>query len=544
MPLLRDIARGLVCALYLLLPAHATAQAPAPPPLSAEDLRTVYTELVHTHDGFAYSLLVLRFTTEERARAAWEQLQKPPNHVQRLDRVYTGLKPWTARLFMLHPAVREKVVSLFEGERTGPVRVPQGWLIAELQAKRVEAAPAFEQVEKFIPGYVAAGNLPSADQLRDDPALRARGRANAIRTVDALNAAPDLDVNLRLSSHERLLSRAILQDRLDLVEALLRRGANPNLCARQFCPVQSAIYRGSRGAVDALLKAGADPNQHDEAIGVLEGPLSAAAFRGDLELAERLIAAGARVNGQGRGEPPLMAAASAANRPMAELLIARGADPFFRSERPPGRGPLDSAERGRNAEFAAWLRSTMRERAKASGHHGWSGWIEQDGRRQALDGAVVMLNRAPFRIVLRMKAGQIAYVAAALDRRLFEEFRSQPRDGALRSTYSISFEGEAQQFLTVFVPGDKADERWGVSQAWFRRPDHSRFASVAETPQGLEHVREIGELTLVGAEGRNSTVPIGDFPGAALYLVLGTRIPMTIADDEVHGAREVELRFR
>lgn len=544
MPLLRVIARGLICALYLLVPALATAQAPAPPALSAEDLRTVYAELVHTHDGFAYSLLVLRFTTEERARAAWEQLRKPPHHVQRLDRVYTGLKPWIARLFMLHPAAREKVVSLFDGERTGPVRVPQGWLIVELQSKRAEAPPAFEQVENFIPGYVAAGILPSAAQLRDDPALRARSRANAIRTVDELNAATDLDVNLLLSSHDRLLTRAVLLDRLDLVDALLRRGANPNLCARQFCPVQSAIYRGSRGAVDALLKAGADPNQHDAAIGVLEGPLAAAAFRGDLDLAQRLLAAGARVNGLGGEEPPLMAAASAANRPMAELLIARGADPFFRSEKPPGRGPLDSAERGRNAEFAAWLRSTMRERAKASGRYDWSGWIEQDGRRQPVDGGPVTLNRAPFRIVVRMKAGQMAYVSAALDRRQFEEFRSQTKDGALRSTYSISFEGEAQQFLTVFVPTGKADERWGVSQAWFRRPDHSRFASVTETPQGPEHVREIRELVLVGDEGRNSTVPIGDFPGAALYLVLGTRIPMTIADDEIHGAREVELRFR
>lgn len=161
-----------------------------------------------------------------------------------------------------------------------------------------------------------------------------------------------------------------------------------------------------------------------------------------------------------------------------------------------------------------------------------------------VDGAPVTLNRAPFRIVVHMKPGQMVYASAALDRRQFEEFRRQPRDGALRSTYNISFEGEAQQFLTVFVPSGQADERWGVSQAWFRRPGHSRFASVAETPQGLEHVREVRELTLVGAEARNSTVPIGDFPGAALYLVLGTRIPMTVADDEVHAPREVELRFR
>lgn len=353
MPLLRVIRGGLVWALCLLGPAPAMAQPPAPPALTAEELRTVYTELVQTHDGFAYSLLALRYATEESALAAWEQLQKPPQRMQRLDRIHQGIKPRVMRLFMLEPAIREKLVSLFEGERIGPVGVRQGWLIIELQAKRAEAAPTFEQIEQFIPGYVAAGILPSAAQLHDDPALRARSRANAIRSVDDLNAAPDLDVNLRLSSYHRLLTRAILQDRLDLVEALLRRGANPDLCARQFCPVQSAIYRGSRGAVDALLKAGADPNQHDESIGVFEGPLSAAAFRGDLELAARLIAAGARVNGQGSGEPPLMAAASAANRSMAELLIARGADPFLRSSRPPGRGPLDLAERGKNAEFAA-----------------------------------------------------------------------------------------------------------------------------------------------------------------------------------------------
>jgi len=541
---MRLLARCAFLAILVTLAAAVRAQAPAPS-MTPEELRAVYVEAVQTHDGFVYNAFLLGYPSEEAARKSWELMQQPRFRLQRMDRIYKNVTARNFYLFQLDPAVRDRIVNLENGRRTGPVNTARGWVIAELVSAAPAPAPAFEQLQPILPAIVAAGGLPSAGELLSNPALRMRTIANAIGTAEQLRAAPgDLDVNQKLSNTGTLLMRAIALGRTDLVEELLRRGANPNQCARKFCPLDSAIFGGSRPIVDLLLKAGADANQSDPAVGVPEGPLGTAAYKGDLELAGRLIAAGAKIDGQGRGETPLMAAAQAGSRPAVEFLLAKGADPFLLTSTAPARNALDAAAVAKNPAFSAWLRQTMRERAAKAGKHAWTGWIEQDGRRSALDGKPVVLKRAPFRIVVRMSPDQLMFASASDGARILEEFRKGDPESALFSTMNISAESDRDDALVVHAAADKG-ERWGGSQAWYRRDDKdTRFSEERQTPQGLELARDVRRLVLIEGDKVLDPVAIGEWKGASLYLVLGTRLHMTYMDDEVFGSRSVELRFR
>lgn len=524
----------------------ATAFAQTPAPLSPEDARLVYTELAQTHDGFIYNFYLARFNSEQDAQAAWQRLQEPRGRALRFDKFYRNMTPLSAYLFALEPALRAKIVTLYAGGRTGPMPLGRGWAIVELIGTKPAPLPGLAESEARLPGLVASGMLPSAEELRSVGALRARTMLNAVRSVDELRALPEgLDVDMKLSSEGTLLERALITQRLDLAEALLKRGANANLCARKFCPLQLAIYRGMRPAVELLLGAGADPNQHDAAAGVEEGPLSAAAYVGNEDIAARLIAAGARVDGRGTAAAPLMGASSKANRAMAEFLVAKGADVFAVTDTKPERTALDFAERSGNSEYAAWLRSIMLKTAAESGAYAWEGWIEQDGARQRIEDRPVTLKRAAFRIVARMKPGMTLFVSASTDPRIFDEFKGQGRNN-LRSNGSISFEDNTGKdvFLVVHGPADKP-EGWGGSQAWWHRnAGETRFTSTRETPEGREHARAVGEFVFPGEGNKPEELQVAKFKGPAVYLVLGNRLRMTVAADEVFMPKLVELRFR
>lgn len=533
----------------------AQAQAPAapPPPLPADEARAVYQELLHTHDGEVYTLNIVGFPTEAAAIDAWAKMNQPPAIGQRLDKAFKGVTPRPRYLFSLEPALRERVVNLGYGGRTGPVKTWRGWAIAELVETRATAAPKFAEVEPSLAGLVASGTLPSAAQLRDDPVLRQRSALNAIQSIDDLRAAPaGLDLNGLRSSYFTPLLHALYLDRLDLVQALLDRGADPNRCAHANCPLRSAILIGSAAAVDVLLKAGANPDGVAPEIGVIATPLVAAAARGDLALARRLIAAGARIEGygdHGEGQTPLMAAAARADRAMADLLLEKGADPMaVRTGIPPAlrmqRSVVDNADASRNSEFAAWLRDMVRSRARASGTYAWAGWIEQDGVRQPIDGRPVTLRKAPFRMIFRMHPERELYVTASTGAEAYARFRKPaPGPAGFHSRGAISAEDDKNRMLVIHAPQPEP-KPWGGSQVWWASGAETRFSASVDTPQGREYTREIGEFVLIDADDKIRELAIEAYPERSLHLIAGTRVRLGWLDDDVFEPRFVELRFR
>ncbi len=121
--------------------------------------------------------------------------------------------------------------------------------------------------------------------------------------------------------------------RRDVVQALLQRGARPNVPSRDqgFTPLHSAVATDAGACqpeiVRLLLEAGADPNIKSREGGT---PLHTAAFTGDLEAAE--------------------------------LLLAYGADPNETSAK--GLTTLDIARDRRNVEVAALLHHAVTNRKR------------------------------------------------------------------------------------------------------------------------------------------------------------------------------------
>lgn len=530
--------------------AFAQGPAVAPTPLSPEEALVVYEELVNTHDGEVYTLNIVGFTTEQEAAAAWQTMNQPPALGLTLDKAFKSVTPRPRYMFSLEPALRERVVNLRFGGRTGPVRTRRGWAIAELLETRAVAAPSFKDVQSALPGLVASGTMPTAEQLSTDPILVKRRELNAIQSAEDLaKARAELDLNMPRSSHFTPLMHALLLGRPELVDALLKRGADANRCAHGNCPLRLAIQIGATASVDRLLKAGAHPDGVAPELGMFTTPLATAASNGDRGLARRLIGAGARIDGHVEGQTPLMAAAARADRAMSELLLDSGADPFarragiapsFRLE----RSVVDMADASGNPQFAAWMRNVLRSHAKRSGAYAWAGAVEQDGIRHPMDGRPVQLRRAPFRIIFRMPADRQAYVSASTSDEAYARFRESTNPSAgFHSRASISAEDDKNRTLVIHAP-QVAPKLWGGSQSWWTTENETRFTASSGTPAGREYIRGIEDFVLIDASDQILDVSIGSYREPAIHLIVGTRIPLGWLDDDVFEPSFVELRFR
>jgi len=140
--------------------------------------------------------------------------------------------------------------------------------------------------------------------------------------------------------------------RRDTVKTLLERGARPNVPSRDqgFTPLHSAVATDAAASESALvrmlLEAGADPNPKSRSG---ETPLHAAAFTGDLEVAE--------------------------------LLLTYGADPNATDAK--SLTPLDIARDRRNTEVAALLHRAAANRSASSGAPARATAAEADTLRPA-----------------------------------------------------------------------------------------------------------------------------------------------------------------
>jgi uncharacterized protein len=152
-----------------------------------------------------------------------------------------------------------------------------------------------------------------------------------------------VDVNAAQRDGTTALHWATHWDDVDLVDRLLRAGANPNAVNDLGVPPLSlACTNLSAKTVARLLDGGANP---DGALRTGETALMTASRGGGLEIVRLLLARHANVNAveRVRGQTALMWAAAASHPDIVDLLIRNGADVQARSNR--GSTPLLFAAR-------------------------------------------------------------------------------------------------------------------------------------------------------------------------------------------------------
>ena len=133
--------------------------------------------------------------------------------------------------------------------------------------------------------------------------------------------------NAEFPSGETVLMTASFAGNVDVVKALLARGANVNATeiAKGQTALMWAVSEGHRDVVRALLDQGADVNAHSTGQFT---PLLFAARGGDVELARMLLVAGADINARGADDnTPLLIATFRRHVNLAKALLDAGADP-------------------------------------------------------------------------------------------------------------------------------------------------------------------------------------------------------------------------
>jgi uncharacterized protein len=180
-------------------------------------------------------------------------------------------------------------------------------------------------------GSAAGSELADAAMKRNMAALR------SLLTQKA-------DVNAAQSDGATALHWAVHFDDIDMVDLLIRAGANVKAANRLgVTPLALACINGNGGLIERLLKAGADANAPLSDLG--ETPLMMAARTGNAAAVKVLLDHGADVNAveKVKGQTALMWAASERHAAAAMALIEHGADVNARSKitSTQGRGLYD-----------------------------------------------------------------------------------------------------------------------------------------------------------------------------------------------------------
>jgi ankyrin repeat protein len=167
-------------------------------------------------------------------------------------------------------------------------------------------------------------------ESEDTPALHWIIRSKNIKAISrALEAGADPNEKDRLIGREcaplhvavELSEKAEPARVMAAVELLLKHGADINAVSDEGTALQLAVEQGQDAIARGLLALGADPrrgNKHGKT------PLHAAVRRGDREMIEALLAAGADINAQHRDRSVLGEAAWAGHLALIPWLLDKG----------------------------------------------------------------------------------------------------------------------------------------------------------------------------------------------------------------------------
>ncbi|MEM6989263.1 MAG: ankyrin repeat domain-containing protein [Myxococcota bacterium] len=188
--------------------------------------------------------------------------------------------------------------------------------------------------------------------------LRAACDAGLFDACDAipLEVMPD---ELTLPE-DLVLGEAVGRGDLPQVEALLRKGHDPNATDHDTVLLHTALARKYWRVAERLLAAGANPNVLAGGVSMYRNDpalIVAIKNRGD-SVVGRLLSSGARIDLSGaRGSTALHEALRTKSKPTVKLLLGRGASVRYRAY--DGRSALDIAAAIDDPEFLTWVLSRL-----------------------------------------------------------------------------------------------------------------------------------------------------------------------------------------
>jgi len=532
----------------------ATADAQRRLQLKPEQLVALYLEAAAVHDGMVYTIDFARFADCSEARRVVSDLDAASNRLKPLRQIVKTSRYADRYLFAMEPELREQARSMKDGERTGIKMASGECLVAEIVDSKAKPMLEPKELGPVLPLIVDRGWLPHPDLLQQDAKLRSRTVANKVRSVADIEAAPDgFDFNTVRSDGHTILTHALLLNKIDVANAALERGANPNLCGPRYCPIQLALTlrdrQQAREMLERLLKGGGDPNQFDRAQRTRLLPLASAAGK-DLGLVERLIKAGAKANGLSDASPPIFFAAATGRQDIVEYLIAQGADLFARDTSRAGvpNTLYTAAQETKSPLFVDWIEKRMIEAAVKSGKYKCELWLEQDGHRVVASGGEYRLKRAPFRIVVRFAdadAGGVL-VATAQKAAFQQDVRERaPESAIFRTATAVAEEGDGTSDWLDVLPAD-ASTKDGSTQFWFWTSEADRrFTGRRLSGRATEYYKDIRAIALDQGSGSQKfePVPISEYTGGDIYIVAAVPVTLSVFDQRFIDPVLLKLSF-
>lgn len=522
--LARRLITAIACSLALLAPPVAAAT------YSDAQLALLYEE-ASAIGAATYTFYIIGSKDESVIREHEIHLKDPKLQSKSMSSLL-NMMPTKGPAYTLPRPIREQLRLLTEGERSNVFRLDQeSWILVELESVNTSTPmPDFTRVRGSLPRLVAEGALPDPVTLATDHTLVQRSQLNKVNSARAFDQLPPgIDPDIILSSGYTLLQQALLREDTALVSGLLKRRVDPNLCPMRACPLQIAA-RSEQHALaftSQLLDAGAKPDQVSVSSGE-DTALSIASRLGKADVVKRLIAAGADINGGPGNIPPLTLAVYKGHAEVARLLVEGGADPLY--TKPVAGGttvtPMNVAFNNEKPEMIALLRGNVVQRMGDLKQYKWSGWLEQDGQRLALEQGIVRLKRKPFSINVMLQPGAALHVHSATGTRIFDEFRGHNLRTPLKPPRRFSAEthdGTARWLLISDDKGSGAAQVSGI-QAWSWTAWDQDFNRVDKSPQGDVYVRNVSEVVLDSGKGDPAPVAIEQSGVSEINVVMGTAL--------------------